>query len=73
MIRLDDMDANGNSVTKEQLAKLKTDKKGAPMLSRVGIETKDKSLIFFKGTGKGTKDKYGHKIESELLAMRIAR
>ena len=57
LIRLDDMDANGNSVTPKQLAALKADPKGAPMLSRVGAETKDKSLAFFKGLpGKGTKD-----------------
>lgn len=73
MIRLDDMDANGRSVTPERLAALKADPKGAPMLSRVGAETKDKSLIFFKGTGKGTKDKYGNEIQSDLLEMRLAR
>lgn len=55
MIRLDDMDANGNSVTPERLAALRKDPKGAPMMSRVGAETCDKSLIFFKGTT-GTKD-----------------
>ena len=56
MIRLDDIDENGNSVTPERLKELKSDPKGAPMMSRVGAETKDKSTIFFKGTGKGTKD-----------------
>ena len=56
MIRLDDIDENGNSVTPERLNKLKADMKGAPMMSRVGAETKDKSVVFFKGTGRGTKD-----------------
>ena len=43
------------------------------MMSRVGAETKDKHNIFFYGTGKGTKDKYGNTIQSELLEMRLAR
>ena len=72
MIRLDDMDVNGRPVTPERLAALKKDPKGAPMMSRVGAETKDKSLIFFKGTT-GTKDQYGNEIQSELMEMRLAR
>ena len=47
--------------------------KGAPMMSRVGAETKDKSTIFFKGTGKGTKDQYGNEIQSELYEARLQR
>ena len=73
MIRLDDIDENGNSVTQERIKEQKADMKGAPMMSRVDAETKDKSVIFFKGMGKGTKDQYGNEIQSELYEARLER
>ena len=56
MIRLDDIDENGNPVTPEKLKELRQDMKGAPMLSKAGAKTVDDNVTFHKGTGKPIKD-----------------
>ena len=49
MIRLDDIDENGNPVTPEKLKELRQDLKGAPMLSKAGAKTVDDDVTFYKG------------------------
>ena len=61
MIRLDDIDENGNPVTPEKLKELRQDLKGAPMLSKAGAKTVDDDVTFYKGLTVA-KDQFGNEI-----------
>ena len=61
MIRLDDIDENGNPVTPEKQKQLREDVKGPPMLSKAGEKTVDDNVTFYQGV-RVAKDKFGNVI-----------